>query len=113
MKEQLIKRNDVPLEQTWDLTHIFKDEEAFQEAVDHMTDLAKQFKSNYEGKISQINETQELVDVIESYQEIMTLYMHTSGYSYLATQTDMSDSKAQNRLGTISMLGSQVMSSLS
>ena len=43
MKEQLIKRNDVPLEQTWDLTHIFKDEEALQEAVDQMTDLAKQF----------------------------------------------------------------------
>lgn len=112
MKDKLIKRFEVPLQQTWDLTHIFENEEEYEKNVGIFKESATKFKEKYEHQVNQISDVNDLVEAIKDYEDIITIYSRLIGFAYLDTQTDMAQSKSQSRLGSISMLGSQLMSSL-
>lgn len=112
MKDKLIKRSEVPLQQTWDLTHIFENEEEYEKNVGIFKESATKFKEKYEHQVNQISDVNDLVEAIRDYEDIITVYSRLIGFAYLDTQTDMAQSKSQSRLGSISMLGSQLMSSL-
>ena len=113
MKDKLINCSfEVPLQQTWDLTHIFENEEEYEKNVGIFKESATKFKEKYEHQVNQISDVNDLVEAIKDYEDIITIYSRLIGFAYLDTQTDMAQSKSQSRLGSISMLGSQLMSSL-
>lgn len=113
MKEKLPLRKDVPIEQTWNLLDIFKTEAMYNEALGTFQSLAKDFKERYENKIQSIRSKDDLNECLNKYNEVLTHYIRLRGYAYLDVNVDMTSAKAQNRLGTLSLIGSQVLSSLS
>lgn len=113
MEKTLPLRKDVPIEETWNLKDIYETEEAFQLALSETIEKGKDFKNLYETKIIDIQEVEELVIVIEAYQDILTNFYRLMGYSSLDTQTDMTNAQAQTRLGKASVQASQMMASLS
>ena len=48
----MIERSQVDVNQTWDLTHLFETEEAFNEALEDLKGKVDAFQKAYEGNIT-------------------------------------------------------------
>ena len=73
MKDKLIKRSEVPLQQTWDLTHIFENEEEYEKNVGIFEESATKFKEKYEHQVNHISDVNDLVEAIRDYEDIITV----------------------------------------
>ena len=48
----MIERSQVDVNQTWDLSHLFETEEAFNEALEDLKGKVDGFQKEYEGNIT-------------------------------------------------------------
>lgn len=86
-----MKRSEVPMEQTWDLSLIYQSpEEAWQDAEElkRLTDKAEiQYKGN-------LKDVQTIVDCLHLYERMHELAVRFSDYFGLAMETDFTNAEA-------------------
>jgi oligoendopeptidase F len=107
---KLPMREEVPVELTWDLTSIYKDETALLEDADKLSALSLSMEKTYKGNLktaAQINAC------LDDLREITRLISLTYQYCDLAVSVDYYNSHNQELLGRMSRIVSECDSRLS
>jgi len=64
----MIDRKDVDINQTWDLSLLFKSEEDYEKSLDKVVEDVDNFVAKYESKI---NNEEDIKNCLEDYREII------------------------------------------
>ena len=89
------ERTEVPVEQTWDLTLLFKTEEDYKKSIEFYKQLVENFCKTFE---NQINTVDAIHQSLADYREILELRGKIVQYASLAVNANTKDREAQNRL---------------
>ena len=91
---ELCKRKDVPVEQTWDLSLIFKEEAQMWEALESLKARVKRFAETYAGKLNSAASIVACLDELETIEpEIGKIWQYTG----LAVEADYTDNQLRER----------------
>nr|WP_165983514.1 oligoendopeptidase F [Macrococcus goetzii] len=108
MNMSLPKRNEVPVEQTWDLSTLFDSNDAFYAQLERTIARTKQFNQDYAGTLS---DTSKIEFALDEYAAIKKELDHLGSYASLLFSVDQTDdtsgklySKYVNSYGTIASL---------
>ncbi|MCD8218391.1 MAG: oligoendopeptidase F [Clostridiales bacterium] len=94
----LPRRKDVPVELTWDLTHLYSTEAEMLAEHETTKKMCAQLTENYKGKLT----TPEQIDAcLDAWQELMVKMDHVASYCSLAASVDYYDAKLQERQSMI------------
>lgn len=91
-------RKDVPVEQTWDLTHLFETEAQFEAALANITVSATQFEQRFS---NQLTTTNTIVEAIKAYEELRKQMVLVSTYASLHQSVDQKNTENQMRIGAV------------
>lgn len=86
-------RKEVPINETWDLSAIFKDEKALKESQAELTEKTKVFKELYQGKLKQSKDSDFILQAIQDYEKLYFIAIHINAYASLDFSTDMRNAK--------------------
>lgn len=86
-----MKRREVPVELTWDLSLIYKTPEEAWKASEELKELADKAAKEYKGKLTDAKAIVDCMHIYEKMDEIAGLFYNYFG---LAMETDFTDSKA-------------------
>ncbi len=107
---ELVMRKDVPVEETWDLSLIYKTEEEFQEAVKKMTALAEDLCAKYPGKLL---DADTIVSCLDEYDEYLKIEVLVGSYTGLAASVDYYDTEIQEKDARLTSILTEQSSRLS
>lgn len=93
-----MKRNEVALEEKWDLTLLYKSEEDYQKAIESTDVSISNFISSYAGKIET---SKELKKALDDYSLILESLRKLNDYVSFAYSSDVTDIKAGERMGKL------------
>lgn len=110
MAEELKARSEVDENLTWDLSLLYKDEDALWADVKRMQELAAEIKEVYCGKL---NKADRIVACLEEYTKVMEIMALVDNYGFLAVEVDYFNTKNQENGTRISSAVSSVNSELS
>ncbi len=100
MEKTLLKRHEVPLEQTWDLSGFFTDEKQYLEKLEQTEIEVTRFESMYKGQLS----TPEAIrSALLAYQSILESLGQLSAYRSLSLQVDQTDEISTKAYGDFSI----------
>ncbi|PMB83798.1 oligoendopeptidase F [Dolosicoccus paucivorans] len=85
-------RQEVPLEETWDLSLLFDDQQTYEKAVERLIQLVEDFNATYEGAL---NDLSLLKQSLFDYETLSVLFAHVMNYSHLALSVDRMDSQVE------------------
>ena len=94
-------RSEIKLEDTWDLTYIFKDKEDFFKALEEVKPLLSKV-SNYKGKLLESDKT--LLSFLEFSDEIERKLYKLYYYAHLSLDVDTTNTSSQEMEGKVSNL---------
>lgn len=109
-QNHVLKRNEVPIEQTWDTTTIFKDDEAFEASFKALEE-ALSGVNDYQGKLSESAET--LKEALTLRNELLYQFGHIYVYAHLNSDVDTANSHYRGLELRARSLGSKVSSAFS
>ncbi|MBP5178209.1 MAG: oligoendopeptidase F, partial [Lachnospiraceae bacterium] len=98
MAKELPKRSEVKVEDTWDLTALFENEAAFDEAVKKVFEMVDEL-SAYEGKVCDTADN--LLACEKLSDELTVLFERVYSYASKIYDTDTGDSSSLARLSKI------------
>lgn len=98
MAEELLFRKDVKKELTWDLSLIYKDEEALLADADRMEKLTAQAEEEYKGSLDSADRINACLDMYREIEGIITLI---GNYCELATSVDYYDTHNMELAGKL------------
>lgn len=101
---ELNMRKDVPLEETWDLTLLFRNREEYEEERAKARRKAEEIRA-LQGTINTAEMINKAVDLYQEYYTSLSLVLN---YSELASSVDYYDQKAQEDYGWDRMLMSEL-----
>lgn len=105
----LPNRKDIPVQETWDLTHLFATEADYEAALSHVKKDVQSFEETFKGKIST---PEDVVKAVRAYENIYKQIIPIGTYASLAFSVDQTSEEAQMRsskFGSISaQLGAQM-----
>lgn len=110
MAEELLFRKDVKKELTWDLSLIYKDEEALMADAARMESLTAQLEKDYKGRLDSADRINGCLDKLRELYGIATL---VGNYCELATSVDYYDTHNMELAGRMNRKISECMSTLS
>ncbi|KGR79488.1 oligoendopeptidase F [Ureibacillus manganicus] len=102
----MINRSEVKIEETWDLTHLFQSDEAFEKALEEAKADTTKLVETFKGKISNVDS---VVSVINDYQELYKKMIPIGTFANLALSVDQTNDAAQLRAAKVG----QIMASIS
>lgn len=102
-------RKDVPVELTWDLTSIYKNEGEMRADIEKVKALSDRMVKDYKGNL---NTPQAINACLDDYREVERLLTLLSNYCDLAVSVDYYDTDNQERNEKISRLATEIISSL-
>jgi len=105
---ELAMRKDVPEELKWDLSLLYKDEEAFEADVQKIRDIADELKA-FKGKL---NTAENIVKCLDLQEQLLILRDITGNYTGLAVEVDYYDTKNQERDARLAGELTKIMSEL-
>lgn len=91
MSEQLKRRQDIPRELTWDLTHLFATEAEYEAAVEKNISQADGLERKYKGKIAAMTDVAGLIGLIKEYEQFLVSRERAAIYAHLDMAVDMTD----------------------
>lgn len=100
MADKLLKRSEVPVEQTWDLSLLYKNDEDLEKDLAKVAEIADKI-AEYKGKLNNakmINEVLDLQNEFRKYED------WTVNYANLAFECDHTDSKLSERSNRVMAL---------
>ncbi len=108
--KQLPNRSDLSVEETWDLTPIFKDDNAFNEAYELLSKRLEDAKT-YQGSLNESASVffEAIEYLLSVYREVEKIYV----YSHLKNDQDTSDTTYQALYARASTLAAQSGAALS
>ena len=110
MAKTLLERKDVDPNLTWDLSAIYKTEEAFQNDVERMKELSQKIEKEYKGKLTTAENINNCLDELRELWQIVTL---TANYSELAVSVDYTNNANQDKNFKLMNLIAEIDSKLS
>ncbi len=110
MAKELLARKDVPVEQTWDLSLIYPNEEAMYADAEKMKELASRIAETYKGHL---DTPENIVNCLKDYEELQKIEILVVHYTDLAASVDYYDNYVQERNGKMGRLLSEISSKLS
>lgn len=106
----MLKRNEVPIQETWDLTTLFPTEEAYLDQLEKAKVLSKKFVETYKGRLNAV----EIINfALRDYQELMKTIYLAGAYVSLNSSVDINDPTHQERQGSFGQLAASLSSNLS
>ena len=72
----MIERSQVDVNQTWDLSHLFETEEAFNEALEDLKGKVDGFQKEYEGNITTAHQVNAGLATYRTLLEQRVLHKH-------------------------------------
>ena len=91
---ELCARKDVPVEQTWDLSLIFADDDQMWDALESLKAAVQKLVETYSG---QLNTADKIVNCLDDMEVILPEISRIWQYSGLAVETDYTDNKIRER----------------
>ena len=110
MAKKILKRSEVDVNLTWDLSAIFKDNSAYSEALSLILPKAKALNESYKGKIDSADKINACVDALKEVSELMVL---VGTYSSLSVSVDQGNGENLQRMMNFQTISAQVGSLLS
>lgn len=110
MSQKLPYRSDVPLNETWDLSDLYKTSEEYELAIRRLPEQAQQFKTQYEG---QLNDLATIENALKAYSEILVGLDRAANYSALQLTVETTDAERQRLDALLTSNYGDVMSRLS
>ncbi len=110
MAKEILHRNDVDVNLTWDLSAIFKKEEDFDQAVKRSIGLVEEIEKEFKGNL---NNARLINDCLNKLRELHQLAVLTSSYAHLAVTVDQTNTENQGRHMKLSNILSNLQSRLS
>ncbi|REH87522.1 oligoendopeptidase F [Staphylococcus felis] len=110
MSQKLPYRSDVPLNETWDLSDLYKTSEEYELAIRRLPEQAQQFKTQYEG---QLNDLATIENALKAYSEILVDLDRAANYSALQLTVETTGAERQRLDALLTSNYGDVMSRLS
>lgn len=98
MAEQLKKRSEVPVELTWDLTALYKNDEEMFAALDEAKQLCDSIVTKYQGKL---NTAEAINACYKDYEDWFKIVVIVNHYADLGASVDYTDSALQELSGKV------------
>ena len=98
MEKKLKMRNEVPVEETWDLSLIYPNADAMYADLEKARELTRQLKETYEGKL---NTAEAICGCLNLLQEISVLKTYVGTYAFLAVEVDHYNSENMDRASRV------------
>ena len=106
---ELAMRKDVPVEETWDLSLIYKTEEEFEKAFEEMQVLGKKICEKYQGKLT---DAETITACLAEYEKYSILSVLVGSYAGLAVEVDYYDTAAMERYKRVTTVETELQSHL-
>lgn len=110
MAKEILHREDVDENLTWDLSAIFKTEEEFDNMVKRAQELTQEIEHKFKGQLNNSNIINECLDNLRELQQLLVL---TSSYSYLSVAVDQINVENQGRHMKLNNILSNIQSRIS
>lgn len=110
MSKQVLSREEVDKNLTWDLTDIFKSEEEFEAAVKKAEELTDEIESEFKDRLEEAGIINACLDKLRDLYELL---IQTSSYAYLAVSVDQTNAENQGRNMMLGNILSQIESRIS
>ena len=91
---ELCARKDVPVEQTWDLSLIYKEEQQMWDALASVKEKVEDLVKTYAG---QLHTAEKIVACLDAQETILPVISRIWSYTGLAVETDYTDNKLRER----------------
>ena len=91
---ELCARKDVPVNETWDLSLIFKEEKQMWEALEQAKADVKAFVETYAGKLTT---AETIVNCLDDMEKLLPAIGNLWSYTGLAVEADYTDNKLRER----------------
>lgn len=95
----LMARKDVPVNETWDLSLIYKEEQQMWDALEKLKADTKTFVETYQGKLLT---AEKIVACLDEYEKLLPESSRIWQYSGLAVEADYTDNKLRERYEKVS-----------
>ncbi|PTI41713.1 oligoendopeptidase F [Staphylococcus succinus] len=110
MTKSLPLRNNVPINETWDITALFDSDESFYKNLDEVLTKAKAFNLQYNHKLNDITIIEEMLSM---YSEILIQLDRMANYAELRLSVDIANTDAQTLSAKLSTTYGKIASELS
>ncbi|MGE7666031.1 oligoendopeptidase F [Ureibacillus composti] len=105
-----VVRSEVNIKETWDLTHLFPSDNAFEEALNNAIHDATTIEQSYKGTIK---DASQVIEVLQAYEQLLNKLDPIGNYSSLALSVDQTDEEAQMRASKVGQTYSKINAQLS
>ncbi|KGR81707.1 oligoendopeptidase F [Lysinibacillus odysseyi] len=106
----IVKRDEVKLEETWNLEDLFKTEDEFENAIEEAKKDADSIEAEFKGKIQT---SESAAGVIAAYEKLYEKLIPISTYANLALNVDQTNSDAQMRSAKVGQVYGAIGAKLS
>ena len=103
-------RSEVPVEETWDLSNIYPDREAF---LADQTALAGQVEELAARSLENLSDPVEIAGLIEQLEQIYIRFIRLRSYAHLAISTDMANTELQQMTSQFNLFVNPLMVKIS
>lgn len=110
MENVILRREEVDQNYTWDLSHIYKSQEALEKDLEEAKRLTGEIERDYKGKIKTSEDVVKSLDLLRKLYEISVKIM---SYSYLKVSVDHTNADNQAKLAHVSNIQSNLSSRVS
>ena len=110
MIDNVLKRQDVPVAETWDLSDLVSNEETYNVGIKKLVEDAKSFNSKYQGNIT---DAEQIVNVISDYEALVESTIPYGSFVELDLEVDQTNDAAQIRNSKFASISSQIASLVS
>jgi oligoendopeptidase F len=110
MPKEILKRSEVDVNYTWDLSAIFKDVNAYNETLSLIVPKAKSLNETYKGKIVSAESINACINELKEVSKLMVL---VGTYSSLSVSVDQGNGENLQRMMNFRSISAQVGSLLS
>jgi len=108
--DNVLKRQDVPVAETWDLSDLVPNEEVYNNSVKKIVEDTKNFNAKYQGNIT---DAQQIVNVISDYEALIESIIPYDAFVELDLETDQTNDAAQIRTSKFGTISSKIASLVS
>ena len=85
-------RSEVPVQETWDLSSLYQDNDAFYSALKELVENVTAFNKKY---VNQLNEISTIESALREQADLIVSIIHLSTYAELLYSTDTTDEQSQ------------------
>lgn len=104
------KRQDVPQNEKWDLTHLVANDELFNEALPQFIERATAIQQQWQGNV---HTEQDVLALIQAHEQLLVDATPFANYAQLDPETDVTNETAQLRYAKFSAVTAKINASLS